>query len=140
MERDKQDSLEEIFNVWDSERSGSGRMKVQSELTWEPAIDVIETDEELVVVVEIAGMNGKDIDVVTDGRVLRISGLRRGNSPPGRKQFHTLEIQVGRFMRELPIPVRVDHSNIAASYNNGMLEVRIRKVKPNKRVRRVEID
>ena len=58
MERDKHDSLEEIFNVWDSERSGRGKMKVQSELTWEPAIDVIETDEELIIIVEIAGMNG----------------------------------------------------------------------------------
>ena len=140
MARDEHDSLEEIFKIWDSERPGSGRMKVQSELTWEPAVDVIETDEELIEFVEIAGMNGKDIDVVRDGNVLRISGLRKADGPGGRKQFHTLEIRVGRFLREIPIPVRVDHSKVTASYNNGMLEVRIRKIKQSRHVRRVEID
>ena len=70
----------------------------------------------------------------------RVTTAWRIGSPSGRKQFHTLEIQVGRFMREIPIPVRVDHSKVTASYNNGMLEVRIRKIKPSKDIRRVEID
>jgi HSP20 family protein len=140
MARDEHDSMEGLFKIWDFERAGSGRMKVHSELTWEPPIDVVETDEELIVVVEIAGMSGKDIDVVTDGKTLKISGLRKAGSPVGRKQFHRLEIQAGRFMREIPIPVRVDHSKVAASYRNGMLEVRIRKIQPSRHVRRVEID
>ena len=56
-------------------------MKLHSDLTWEPPTDIIETEHEIVVIVEVPGMNGKDIDVVTDGKVLKVSGKRRIATP-----------------------------------------------------------
>lgn len=115
-------------------------MKLHSDLTWEPPTDVIETEREIIVVVEVPGMNGRDIDVVTDGRVLKISGTRRNITPQGRKQFHKLEIQVGPFERLVELPVPVDHSDVSAHYERGILTVTLLKLEEQKRVRRVEIE
>lgn len=114
-------------------------MKLHSELKWEPPTDVVETESEIIVVVEIAGMKGGDFDVMTDGRLLRISGIRRSVSPAGKKQFHTLEIQVGPFEKKVTLPVPVDHSKVSATYRNGILEVTIAKIQPQRRLRRVPI-
>ncbi len=115
-------------------------MKLHTELTWEPAADIIETEKEIVVIVDIAGMTGKDIEVLTDGKVLRIKGFRKGLCPTGQKQFHKLEIQVGPFERVIELPVPVDHTNVSAHYEKGLLNIRILKLNPSERIRRVQID
>lgn len=140
VERDEKDDIREMLEIFISDRPGGRRMKLQSELTWEPPVDVVETEKEVIVIVDIAGMNGDDINVVTDGRLLKISGVRKNRCPPGRKQFHKVEIQVGRFEREIELPAPVDHSKVSARYKRGMLEIRILKMDPSERIRKVEID
>lgn len=115
-------------------------MKLHSDLAWEPPTDVFETEREIIVVVEIPGMNGREIDVVTDGKVLKISGARRNIIPQGQKQFHKLEIQVGPFERLVELPVPVDHSDVSAHYEKGILNVTLHKLEEQKRVRKVEIE
>jgi HSP20 family protein len=115
-------------------------MKLHSDLTWEPATDVVETENEIVIIVEVPGMNGRDIDVVTDGKILKVSGTRKNITPQERKQFHKLEIQVGPFERIIELPIPVDHSNVSAQYEKGILNIRLRKLAEQKRVRRVEIE
>lgn len=90
-------------------------------------MDVFDTDTEFVVVMDIAGMDRKDISVFTDGRILRISGVRKELFPGGRKQFHSLEIQVGPFQRLIGIPVAVESETVSTHYANGFLEVRLKK-------------
>ena len=72
-------------------------------------------------------MNRKDISVVTDGDVLRISGIRKDIIPAGKKQFHSLEIQVGPFQRLIGIPVPVVGDSMSTHYANGLLEIRLKK-------------
>lgn len=115
-------------------------MKLHSDLTWEPPTDVVETEREIIVLVEVPGMNGREIDVVTDGKILKVSGTRQNITPPGRKQFHKLEIQVGPFERLVELPVPVDHSEVSAQYERGILTITLRKLEEQKRVRRVEIE
>ena len=139
-ERDERFSIKDLFDIEGTERSRRGTMKLHSELTWEPAADIIETEKEIIVMVDIAGMTGKDIEVVTDGKVLRIKGFRKNLCPSGAKQFHKLEIQVGPFERVIELPVPVDHSNVSARYEKGLLSIKILKLNPSERVRRVQID
>jgi len=139
-EEDERDPLREMFGLFMSERHGRGEVRIHSGLTWEPATDIVETDSEIVVVVDIAGMNGKDISVVTDGTILRISGTRRSMNAPGVKQFHMLEIQCGFFERAIELPSRVDPAKVSAHYTKGLLQIRIRKLNPSEYVKKVEID
>ena len=114
-------------------------MKVRSDLTWEPPTDVIETDGEIIIIVEIAGMAGDDFDVVTDGKMIDVHGFRRSSYPDGKKQFHTLEIQAGPFEKRIELPVPVDQSKVTARYRNGMLKITIAKLQPKRRTRKVPI-
>jgi HSP20 family protein len=116
------------------------RMKFPSDLSWEPPADVIVTSDEVIVIVEIAGMDGDSIDIVTDGSRLRISGVRGSSCCEGRKQYQQIEIQIGRFAREIDLPVAVDHEKTTARYDRGMLEVRVARTDPSSRVRKVEVE
>ncbi len=140
LEGDERDPLREILGMFLSERQARARMRIRSELTWQPPTDVIETEKEIVVVVDIAGMGGTDISVVTDGSTLRISGTRRYESSSGMKQFHQLEIQVGPFERTIELPRRVDPGKVTAHYEKGLLHVRIGKLDPSEYVKKVKID
>jgi HSP20 family protein len=139
-ESDERDPLRELLGMFLSEREARSRMGIRSELTWQPPTDVIETESEIVVVVDIAGMAGNDITVVTDGSTLKISGTRRYVCASGMKQFHLLEIQVGPFERSIELPARVDPGKVAAHYEKGMLQVRIGKLDPSEYVKKVKID
>jgi HSP20 family protein len=119
---------------------GDDRVKYPAQLSWEPPSDVIVTSEEVIVIVDIAGMDGESIDVVTDGARLRISGVRGSACCDGARQYHQIEIQIGRFSREIDLPVPVDHTKTSARYDRGMLEVRIAREDPEERVRKVEIE
>ena len=121
------------------DRGGKRRMRLPADLAWEPAVDICESAGEVIVAVEIAGMDPDRIDVEIDGATLRIEGFRENACPAGRLHFHTLEIRMGRFRREITLPASVDPSKTNARYRDGMLEIRIGKLDPGKRVRNVPI-
>jgi len=122
------ENIRELLEMLMSDHTpGKHQIKMKPSFGWEPPMDVFDTDTEFVVIMDIAGMNRKDISVVTDGDVLRISGVRKDIIPEGRKQFHSLEIQVGPFQRLIGIPVPVDGNSVSTHYSNGLLEVRLQK-------------
>jgi HSP20 family protein len=134
------DNIRELLEMLMSEHTpAKHKIKMKTSFGWEPAMNVFETDGEFVVIVDIAGMDPKEITVFTDASVLRISGVRRDLIPPGKKQFHALEIQVGPFQRLIGIPAPVDRDSVTTRYANGLLEIRLKKRnEPGKR--RVEIE
>ncbi len=132
--------MRELHDLLRGDSPSKGRLRMPSELTWEPPTDVVETDDEIVVTVDIAGMDGKDMSVVTDGATLRVRGTRRASTTPGVKHFHQLEIRSGPFERAIVLPSRVDPGKVSAQYTRGLLEVRIRKLAPSEYVKRVKID
>ena len=97
------------------------------------------TDGEFVVVMDIAGMDPKDIAVFTDGSILRISGVRKDLSTQGRRQFHALEIQVGPFQRLIGIPVPIEPNSLTNRYANGLLEIRLKKKGDGPSRRRIDV-
>ena len=97
---------------------------------WRPPTDVYETEETIVVRVEIAGMREDDFSIEIHGRSLLIRGVRGDASQP--KSFHQMEIRFGEFLIELELPVPIDTNNIEALYNNGFLLLIIPKAKPFK--------
>jgi HSP20 family protein len=122
------ENIRELLEMLMSDHTpGKHQIKMKPSFGWEPPMDVFDTDTEFVVIMDIAGMNRKDISVVTDGDVLRISGVRKDIIPAGKKQFHSLEIQVGPFQRLIGIPVPVLGDSMSTHYANGLLEIRLKK-------------
>jgi len=122
------ENIRELLEMLMSDHTpGKHQIKMKPSFGWEPPMDVFDTDTEFVVIMDIAGMNRKEIGVFTDGDILRISGARRDIIPAGKKQFHSLEIQVGPFQRLIGIPVSVLGDSMSTHYSNGLLEIRLKK-------------
>jgi HSP20 family protein len=120
--------------------TGDKKIRAGRQLAWAPPTDVYETETELVVTVDIAGMNPRDISVITDGDVLTIRGVRQEISPRCKKQFHKMEILVGPFQRLLHVPVPVDIQSLSTTYSNGLLEVRLKRKFDQPKKRSIEIE
>jgi len=104
---------------------------------WEPAIDVCETHDKVVVVVELAGVEEQDIEITVNRDRFLIRGERKRPSYGERRTYYQMEIPGGPFEREVPLPAVVDPEGGEASYKDGLLEVVLPKLGP--RHRKVEI-
>jgi HSP20 family protein len=94
---------------------------------WHPPIDCYETNSDVVIVMEIAGMTQKDFSIALNDNILTIHGDRNEKPEPKRLAFHHMEINYGRFERNLHLPEGLDKESIKAVYKDGLLEVRISK-------------
>jgi HSP20 family protein len=121
-------NIRELLELLMSEMAPADqKLKMRPNFGWAPPTDVYETETELVVTMDIAGMDRQDVTVLTDGKIVTIRGLRKEVAPPCDKQFHKMEIQVGPFQRFIQLPVAIDSQNIFTHYSNGFLEVRLKK-------------
>lgn len=135
------DNIRELLEMLMSEHTpAKHKIKMKTSFGWEPPMNVFETESEFVVIMDISGMQQRDIAVATDGAILRISGVRKDLIPPGKKQFHSLEIQVGPFQRLIGIPSPVDEGSLTTRYDNGLLEIRLKKSGEAPGRRRVEVE
>ena len=95
---------------------------------WRPPTDVYETDDSVVVKVEIAGMEDEDFGISLDGKRLIISGVRR--DPASKLGYQQMEILYGHFETDVHLARAIDDERIEATYQGGFLVVHLPKVKP----------
>jgi HSP20 family protein len=97
-----------------------------------PPVNLAETDKEFVAMIELPGMEEKDIDIQVLGEQLVISGERKWEQEQKDRQYYRVESQYGTFRRvvELPEGLVTDPDSIQASFAKGVLEVRIPKMAP----------
>lgn len=98
--------------------------------TWRPQTDVYETDEAILVRVEIAGMREADIYISLDERSLHIHGVRPDN--PERRAYHQMEIPFGEFSTDVELPYAVDAGQVEAVYRDGFLRIVLPKAEPHR--------
>jgi len=107
-----------------------------SPTVWEPAIDLYETDDELVVTVELAGVRESDLQMTIDRNIFTIRGERQKSPFPGKAGvYHQMEISSGPFERSIALPEAVDAENARATYENGLVKVVLPKVKKERTIR-----
>jgi HSP20 family protein len=91
---------------------------------WHPRCDVYQTDSEWVIVVELAGMDKKNISIVTTDEYIRISGERVFPAPECRLCYYNMEIETGKFDRRIFFPMdAIDRENPKVTYENGLLRI-----------------
>lgn len=96
---------------------------------WVPPTDVYETDDAIVVLVEIAGVRQAELSVSLHDRRLIISGARFDRGPASRA-YHQMEVHFGEFRADVDLPTLVDERQIDAEYSDGFLRVVLPKQKP----------
>lgn len=95
---------------------------------WQPSLDVYELEDEIQVVVDLAGISRERIEVSFAEEELRISGWRDDPAPSARVRLHQIEIDHGYFHRVVPISARVDREKLEATYRDGFLRIRLPKL------------
>jgi HSP20 family protein len=106
--------------------------------TWLPAVDVWETEKELVLSFDLPGIPEDQIAVELDENTLTVSGERERTDQHSSDRFYRFERRYGQFARSVSLPTGVKDSDIQADYKDGVLEVRIPKPEEPK-PRRIEI-
>jgi len=94
-----------------------------STTTWSPAVDIFETESEIVVKAEVPGMDRKDITLNLENNVLTLRGERRFLKETKEENYHRIERSYGGFSRAFSIPVTVDDEKIRADYQDGVLKI-----------------
>lgn len=94
---------------------------------WSPPTDIFDTETEILVIVEIAGMNKKDIELTYDKGFLAISGVRKHICPASVNAIYRMEINSGRFLRKIRIDIDIVVEDIEAEYRDGLLRITIPK-------------
>ena len=94
---------------------------------WSPAVDIYETENELVLKADLPDVSQKDIDVRVENQTLTIAGSRSFEKSEDRKGFHRIERNYGNFVRSFAVPNSFDTDNIGADYQNGVLTVKLPK-------------
>jgi HSP20 family protein len=95
--------------------------------TWAPAVDVVENETEIVLHAELPGMKKDEIDIQLTGDTLTIRGERKRTSTQRGENFHRIERQYGAFGRTFEIETPIDAAGVSASYEEGVLTVRLPK-------------
>jgi HSP20 family protein len=114
----KQDPLAELFGEF-TERLRGDR--------WQPDVDVYDTDANIVVRAEIAGVRNQDLGVSVDGQVLRIRGVRPAPEGPDVRRLHQMEIASGPFERRIAISMAFEKDRVSAHVGDGFLTVTLPK-------------
>lgn len=103
-----------------------------------PPLDVLEQEEHFLVLADLPGIAEEDVTIEVEDRTLRISGERKPEHADRQAGVRRSERQWGRFARTLTLPEGVDVDAIAASFEHGVLELRVPKPE-QRRPRRVRI-
>lgn len=96
--------------------------------------EAFENDREIVVRVEVPGLEPRDCDIVVEGGTLYVRGEKRHEREMSDSRYYLAECACGYFERALPLPDNVDTARAKASYRNGVLTVRLPKTRPARRI------
>jgi len=125
-------ALQNEMGRWMSTLAGATTPGNGQSTNWLPAVDVWETENELVLSFDLPGIPEDKITVELDDNVLTVSGERERTQEHTSERFYRFERRFGTFSRSVTLPVGVTESDITANYRDGVLEVRVPKPEEQK--------
>jgi HSP20 family protein len=125
-------SLQDQVNRLFEDTFTRGRPGQADLATWAPAVDIYETENELVVKADLPDLQEKDIDVRVENNTLTIRGERKVDEEVNEDGYLRMERAYGSFTRSFSLPNTVNTEGIRAEYRNGTLTVRMAKREESK--------
>jgi HSP20 family protein len=114
-----QSEVNRVFDAFFGNGSGSRTRR------WVPAMDLVETDDHLVLRADLPGLSRDDVEIEIKDGVLTVAGERRADHEEKSEGFYRVERAFGRFSRSLTLPDGIDADSVTADFSDGVLEVRI---------------
>jgi HSP20 family protein len=94
---------------------------------WAPAVDIFETENELLLKADLPGVEMKDIDIQVENGTLTLRGERKYENETKEGGFHRIERSYGSFARLFTLPDTVNFEDVKADFKNGVLTVKLPK-------------
>jgi HSP20 family protein len=126
-----QNEVNRLFNTFFDTPTQQGG-STQQLRRWMPATDLVENENEYVLRSDLPGLTEADVNIEFEDNVLTISGERRAEHEDRQEGYFRLERAYGGFSRSLTLPEGIDPEGIHASFDKGVLEVRVPKPEQRK--------
>lgn len=133
--RDMTTLRERMNRLFEDMAASRGEEKDLTTSSWAPAVDIYETENEVVLTAEIPGIEEKDIEIKVEDNTLTLKGERKFEKETKEENYHRIERAYGSFFRSFTLPAFVDQDMIEAEHENGVLKIRVPKraeLKPRK--------
>ena len=114
-------------------------VKVESGL-WQPPVDIYESNEEITVYCDLAGVMKDSLELLVEEHQLHISGRRQLPRTPVVVRIHQLEIELGAFARTVALPAIIDVEQVSSSYLDGILVVSLKKRVASQIIVRIRVE
>src|SRR5580698_4114503 len=108
-------------------RGSEGQDESLTTTAFAPPVDVYEDEHTITLKIEVPGIDEKDIDVTVEKDTLTVHGERKFEKDEKEENYRRVERQYGSFTRTFTLPTTVDHENIQADYDKGVLKVKLAK-------------
>ncbi len=109
--------FDELMEIKDSENSA-----------WKPAVEVKQTDVDIILQAEVPGVDGKDLEVEVSEEAVSIAGNRKEEKYISQKGLFRSEFRYGQFRRVIPLPVAVNYREVKAEFDRGVLTLKLPKL------------
>jgi HSP20 family protein len=117
-----QDRMNRLFRD-----SQGGQEEALTTTTFAPPVDVYEDEHNITLKIEVPGIDEKDIDVRIENNTLTVHGERKFEKEEREENYRRVERQYGSFTRTFTLPNTVNHDNVQADYDKGVLKVKLAK-------------
>jgi len=144
MEEEKLNSIEEEFKIIEASPKGSKKIKISSKKeisSYEEgrlAVDVYQTEKEIVIIAPIAGVEPEDIDLSLNGDMITIKGKREMKPKENETDYLCQECFWGNFSRTIILPCEINSEKVKASLKNGILKISLPK-KETEKAKKIKI-
>jgi HSP20 family protein len=119
-----QDRMNRLFR---DPRGPEGHDESLTTTAFAPPVDVYEDEHNITLKIEVPGIDEKDIDVRIENNTLTVHGERKFEKEEKEENYRRVERQYGSFTRTFNLPSTVDHENVQADYEKGVLKIKLAK-------------
>ena len=133
--RDMVTLREKMNRLFEDVFTGQSEGKELAASSWAPAVDIFETENDLVMTAEVPGIDEKDIEIKIEDNTLILKGARKFEKETKEENYHRIERSYGSFYRAFTLPNSIDPEKIQAEHENGVLKITMPKrteLKPRK--------
>lgn len=127
--RTMQEHMNRLLNVsWNHDISG----EEMREGIWQPAVDIYETEDSIVIKAEVPDVDQKDIEVRIEENTLTLKGERKHENEVKKENYHRIERYFGSFQRSFSLPATIDQEKVVATCEKGVLSITLPKKEDTK--------
>ena len=122
-----QDRMNRMNRLLRESYSPEGPEEALTTTSYAPPVDIYEDEHNIALKLEVPGIDEKDIDVLIENTTLTVHGERKIEKEEKEENFRRVERHYGSFTRSFTLPSSVETENVQATYDKGVLEIRLAK-------------